>query len=68
MSGSSQILVLSVRDVQMGLRVVEILGKTETDDANLVTALIDAHEEVIRLDVLVDEVARADIFDSRDLS
>jgi hypothetical protein len=54
--------------MQMSLRVAELLGKAKIDDIDLITALADAHEEVIRLDVSVDEVARVDVFDSRYLS
>lgn len=66
-SGTSQVLVLPVGDVQMGLRVPVLLGKTEIDNVHLVTTLADAHEEVVGLDVTVDEVPGVDILDSGNL-
>jgi hypothetical protein len=55
-SGSaSQVLVLPVRDVEMGLRVTVLLGKTKVNHVDLVAALADAHKEVVRLDIAVDE-------------
>ena len=55
-SGTSQVLVLSVRDVEVGLGVPVLLGETEIDNVDLVATLADAHEEVVRLDITVDEV------------
>lgn len=60
-----QILVLPVRNMQMGLRVAELFRQAKIDDVDLVTALANAHEEVIRLDVSVDEIAGVDVFDAR---
>jgi hypothetical protein len=65
---SSQILVLPVGDVEVGLGVAELLGETKVNDVDLVAALPDAHQEIVRLNVAVDEVARVDIFDSRNLT
>lgn len=60
----SQILVLSVRDVEMGLGVAIFLRKTEIDHVDLISTLANSHEEVIGLDIAVDEVARMNIFDA----
>lgn len=54
-SSTSQILVLSVRNVEVGLRIPVLLGQTEINYVDLVTALANAHEEVVRLDIAVDE-------------
>jgi hypothetical protein len=62
-SGTSQVLVLPVGNVKVGLRVSELLCETKIDDIDLVAALADAHQEVVRLDVTVNEVARVDILD-----
>ena len=60
-------LVLSVRDVNMGLGVTELLGKTEINDIDLIATPSGAHEEVGRFDIAVNEVSRVDIFDTRNL-
>lgn len=66
-SGPRQVLVLSVGDVEVGLGVPEFLRKPKVDDVDLVAALANAHEEIVRLDVAVNEVAGMDIFDAGDL-
>jgi hypothetical protein len=52
---ASQVLVLSIRDMEEGLRVTVLLGQTEINDIDLVSTLANAHEEVVRLDITVDE-------------
>ena len=64
---TSQVLVLSVWDVEVGLGIAVLLGQTEIDNVDLVAALANAHEEVVRLDVTVNEVAGVNIFDARNL-
>ena len=64
---SSEILVLSVRDMKMGLGVTELLGETEIDDIDLIASLSDAHEEVVGFDIAMNEISRVDIFDTRNL-
>ena len=66
-SSTGQVLVLSVGDVKVGLRVPVLLGETKVDDVDLVAALADSHQEVVRLNVPMDEVARMDILDARNL-
>jgi len=46
----------------MGLGVMELLGKTEIDDIDLISTLSNAHEEVVRFDITMNEVSRVDIF------
>jgi hypothetical protein len=65
-SGTSQVLVLSVRDVEMGLGITVLLGETEIDNVDLVATLADAHEEVVRLDITVDEGLGMDVLDAGD--
>lgn len=65
--GTGEVLVLSVRDMEVCLRVAVFLGETEIDDVDLVPAFADAHQEVVGLDVAVDEVAGMDVFDTGDL-
>ena len=65
-SGTSQVLVLSVRDVEVGLGVPVLLGETEVDHVDLVAPLANAHEEVVGLDVAVDEALGVDVLDAAD--
>jgi len=66
-SSTGQVLVLSIRNVKVGLRVSVLLGETKVDDIDLVSPLADSHQEVVRLDVAVDEIAGMDVLDARDL-
>lgn len=59
-----QILVLPIRNVKVSLRVSEFLRQTKVNDVDLVPALADSHEEVIRFDVAVNEVTGVNIFDT----
>jgi hypothetical protein len=65
-SSSCQVLVLPIRDVEVGLGVTVFLGQTEIDDIDLVAALADTHEEVVRLDITVDEGLGVDVLDAGD--
>jgi hypothetical protein len=42
--GSRQVLVLSVRDVEMRLGVSVLLGESKVDDVDLVASLADTHQ------------------------
>ena len=66
-SSTSQVLVLPVGDVKMGLWVPVLLGKTEVNDIDLVATLANAHQEVVGLDIAMDEVARVHVLDAGDL-
>jgi hypothetical protein len=66
-SGARQVLVLPVRDVEMGPGTSVLLGETEIDDIDLIASSSNAHQKVIGLDVPVDEIARVNILNSRDL-
>jgi hypothetical protein len=63
---SSQVLVLSVWDMEVGLWVTVLLSQTEINDIDLVSALADAHEEIIRLDIAVDEGFGVDVLNAGD--
>ena len=65
-SGTSQVLVLSVRDVLPGPGVAVLFGQTKVDHEDLVAVAADAHEEVVGLDVTVDKVLVVDPFDAGD--
>lgn len=66
-SGTSQVLVLPVRNVKMSLGVSILFGETEIDDIDLVSSLANTHQEVVWLDVSMNEISRVDVLDSRDL-
>lgn len=63
---TSQVLVLSVWDVEVSLGITVLLGQTKIDNVNLVTALANAHEEVVWLDITVDEGLGMDVLDAGD--
>jgi hypothetical protein len=62
--GTSQVLVLSVRNVEVRLGITVLLGQTEIDHVDLVAALADAHEEIVRLDITVDEGLGVDVLNA----
>ena len=64
--GTSQVLVLTVWDMEVRLWVTVLLGQTEINDIDLITTLANAHEEVVRLDVTVDEGLGVDVLDAGD--
>ena len=65
-SGTRQVLVLTVRNVEVSLGVTVLLGQTEIDHVDLVTTLANTHQEVVRLDITVDEGLGVDILDAGD--
>jgi hypothetical protein len=64
--GTSQVLVLSVRNVEVRLGIAVFLSQTEIDHVDLVAALANAHEEVVGLDVTVDEGLGVDVLNAGD--
>lgn len=64
--GSGEVLVLTVRDVEVRLGVTVFLSETKIDDIDLVTTLADTHQEVVRFDITVDKGFGVDIFDPGD--
>jgi hypothetical protein len=65
-SGTSQVLVLSVWNVEMGLGIPVLLGQTKIDNIDLIAALANAHEEVVGLDVTVNERLGVNVLNARD--
>ena len=65
-SGTGQVLVLAVRNVKVRFRVAIFFGQTKVDDVDLIAALADAHEKVVRLNVTVDEGLGVDVLDAGD--
>lgn len=63
---TGQVLVLSVRNVEVSLGVSVLLGQTEIDNVDLVATLANAHEEVVGLDISVNEGLGMDVLDSGD--
>ena len=64
--GTSQVLVLSIWDVEVGLRITILLGQAKINHIDLVAALANAHEEVVRLDITVDEGLGVDVLNAGD--
>jgi hypothetical protein len=58
---SGQVFVFSIRDVKMGLRVSELLRKTEINDIGLMATLANSHEEIVGLDISMNEISGVDI-------
>ena len=50
-SGTRKVLVLPVWNMKVGLRVSELFSKTEVDDVDLIPALANAYQEIVRLDI-----------------
>ena len=66
-SSSGQVLVLPIRDVEVGLGVTVFLGQSEIDDIDLVATLSNPHQKVVRFDIAVDEVAGVNVLNTGDL-
>ncbi len=65
-SSASQVLVLTIWDMEVGLRVTVFLGQSKINHVDLVPALSNTHEEVVRLNITVDERLGMDILNTRD--
>ena len=64
---TGKVLVLSVRDMKMGLRVPELLGQTKINNVDLITTFANTHKEIVGLNIAVNEVTRVDVFYARNL-
>ena len=64
---AGEVLVFPVRYVLVCARVAVLLGQAEVDDVDEVALLAEAHEEVVRFDVAVNEVLRMYVFYAADL-
>lgn len=56
-SSSSQVLVLSVRNVKMSLWISVLLCQSEINYVYLISTFTDSHQEVIRFNITMNEVA-----------
>lgn len=66
-TGSSrQVLVLTVWNVEVRLRVTVFLCQSEVDDVDLIPTLPNPHQEVVRLDITMDKRFGVDILDAGD--
>lgn len=64
-TGSSrQVLVLTVWNVEVSLRVTVFLCQSKVDDIDLVSTLANSHQEVVRLDITMDERLGMDVLDT----
>lgn len=64
---AGQVLVFPVGDVLVCAGIAVLLGQAEVNDVHQVALLPQAHEEVVRLHVPVDEVLGVDVLDAADL-
>lgn len=62
---TSQVLVLTVRDMEVSLGVTVLLGETKVDHVDLIATFANAHQKVVRLDITVDEGLGVDVLDAR---
>lgn len=63
---AGQVLVLAVSDVHPGSGVSELLGQAEVYEEELIAVPADAHEEVVRFYIAVDERLAVDVLDAAD--
>jgi hypothetical protein len=63
---SSEVLVLTVRNVEVSLGVTVFLRETKINHVDLVTTLANTHQEVVGLDITVDEGLGVDVFNAGD--
>jgi hypothetical protein len=63
---ASQVLVLTVWNVEVSLGITILFGETEIDDVDLVATLSNTHKEVVGFDIAVDERLGVDVLDPRD--
>ena len=63
---ASQVLVLTVWDVEMSFRVAVFFRKTKVNNVDLVSTLANSHQEVVRLDITVNEGLGMDVLDAGD--
>lgn len=61
-----QVLVLPVHDVDAGPEVAVLFRQSEVNHEEFVAVPPDAHQEVVRLDVPVDEVLHVEVFEAAD--
>lgn len=64
-TGSSrQVLVLTVWNVEVSLRVTVFFCQSKVDDIDLISTLANSHQEVVRLDIPMNERFGMDVLDS----
>ena len=61
-----QVFILTIWNVKVCLGVTVFLGQTKVDNVDLVSPLSNAHQEIIRLDIAVNEGLGMNILDARD--
>ena len=65
-SSTSQVLVLTIWDMEVGLGVTVFLGQSKINHVDLVPTLSNTHEEVVRFNITVDERLGMNILNTRD--
>ena len=61
---ADELLVLAVRDVREGVGVAVLLAEAHVDEVEGVGVVLEAHEEVVGLDVAVEVVVRVVVLDA----
>ena len=65
---SGQVLILSIRDVKVGLWIAILLRQAKINNIDLIASLSNTHQEVVWLDIPVDKRLGVDILDTGYLS
>jgi len=50
--------------MKMRLGIAILFGKTKVNNIHLISTLSNAHQEVVRLDITMNEIFRMDIFNA----
>jgi hypothetical protein len=53
---AGEILVLAIRNVLKGLGVAVLLGEAKVNHVDLVAALAETHEKIVRFDITMNKV------------
>lgn len=64
---SRQVLTIAVGDVFSGLGITEALGQAKVNHIDVVLLFADSNQEIVRLDITVQKVARMHEFDALQL-
>ena len=65
-SSACQVLVLTIWNVEVRLRIPVLLGQTKIDDVDLIPTLTNSHQEIVGLDITVYERLCVNVLYPRD--
>ena len=63
-SRAGQVLVLTVRNMEVCLRIPVLLSQTKIDDVDLITSLANTNQEVVRLNIPINERLIVNVLDA----